>query len=173
MVVSSLLLGACSSLPKNLEANSHDVITNYSAWKEADTDIGKQVRLGGVIAKVTNLKDSTRIEIVDLPINSAGQPDIHSEAKGRFIVYVKGFLDPVTFAKGRLMTALGTTQKPEISKVGAYEYHFPVMQATGYHLWRIQKRVVVDGPLYTYPCLGLYCHQYYGPREGRVVTEVQ
>lgn len=173
ILIGASLLGACTSLPQSIESNNPKVITDYQSWSKSDTTVGSEVRLGGVIAKVTNLKKQTRIEVVDLPINASGQPNIQAEARGRFIVYVEGFLDPVTFAKGRLITVLGTSKKPETDKVGSYEYHFPVMEASGYHLWRIQKRVIVDGPFYTYPCLGLYCHHYYGPREGRVVTEVQ
>ncbi|MCL9783063.1 Slp/YeaY family lipoprotein [Vibrio sp. S4M6] len=173
ILLATALLSACASLPATLKASTPDVITHYRAWSDSRDDIGKEVRLGGVIAKVTNLSQKTRIEVVNLPINSAGQPNLHAEAKGRFIVYVKGFLDPVTFAKGRLITVLGTSLKPEIAKVGDYEYHFPTMEAAGYYLWRVQKRVVVDGPFYTYPCLGLYCHQYYGPQQGRVVTEIK
>lgn len=65
----SILMVGCSSLPTELEASSEPVITDYQEWVNQLPE-AKDVRLGGVIAKVTNLKDKSRVEVVNMPILS-------------------------------------------------------------------------------------------------------
>lgn len=176
LIISASFLSACSSLPENLSSTDENTITDYQQWLDADPAKPVSVRLGGVIANVTNLADKTRIEVVNLPISSSGKPDINKEPKGRFIAYVDGFVEPVTFAKGRLVTFLGSNAQAETDSVGEFEYTFPVMNSNGYHLWRIEERVIVNdvGSYQMYPCRSLYCRKInYGPREGRVIQEVR
>lgn len=170
----ALTLSACSSLPESLKSDNPQLITDYSVWQSSE-DAQSEVRLGGLIAKVTNLKDKTRIEVVNLPINSAGKPDINQEAQGRFVGYVSGFADPVTLSEGRLISLIGDSQGREQGKVGEYNYEFPVMKVKGYHLWRIEERVIIhDFDSYLYPCHGLYCRENrYGTRQGQVIQEVK
>lgn len=120
-------------------------------------------------------KDRTRVELVNLPIDSAGRPNIHQEPQGRFVAYVPGFLDPITYGEGRLLTLYGTTAPSEQGKVGDYEHTYPVMNAQGYHLWRVEERVEVDdiGP-YMFPCRGFYCWPRTMPeRDGKIIQEVK
>lgn len=171
----ALLISACSTLPSELEANSEQVITDYQSWTSTDTAHNSQVRLGGVIAKVTNLKDKTRIEVVNVPIDSAGRPSVKAEPAGRFVGYVNQFLDPITYASGRLITLLGTTAEPETGLVGESEHTFPVMTVEGYHLWRVEERIIMEdsGP-YLYPCISYFCRDRSDLyREGRVIQEVK
>lgn len=72
--------------------------------------------MGGVVANISNQKDRTRVELVNLPIDSAGRPNIHQEPQGRFVAYVPGFLDPITYGEGRLLTLYGTTAPSEQAK---------------------------------------------------------
>lgn len=173
--LSALLLSACATLPVQLNAQSENLITDYASWSDSNPASGDEVRLGGVIASVTNLADQTRIEIVNLPIDSVGRPSLTSEPQGRFVAYVDGFLDPITYGQGRLITLIGNTASPEQGKVGEFEQMLPVMKATGYYLWKVTERVVIDdiGP-YHYPCRNFYCRHYDGfPRDGRVIQEVK
>ncbi|MCG6266518.1 Slp family lipoprotein [Vibrio furnissii] len=174
VALTALLLSACASLPEELTATSDAVVTDYAAWTQLDPSQHHEVRLGGVIAKVTNLAHQTRVEVVNLPVDNAGRPSLTSEPQGRFVAYVKGFLDPVTYGEGRLITLVGTTGEPERGKVGDFEQLFPVMNAHGHYLWRVTERVVIDdtGP-YLFPCRNFYCRHFDDyPRNGRVIQEV-
>ncbi|WP_099609737.1 Slp family lipoprotein [Vibrio coralliilyticus] len=168
-------LTACSTLPENLASNNPDLQTDYSGW-QASAAKKQELRLGGVIASVTNLKDKTRVEVVNLPISSNGKPDIDQEPQGRFVGYIDGFADPVTLSEGRLITLLGDSSGTEAAKVGEYSYDFPVMKIKSYHLWRIEERVIVHddfGPS-MYPCRSLYCRDLTrGTRQGKVIQEVK
>ena len=84
-----IALSACSTLPEDLVSTNPNVQTSYSNWKKS-LDVSQEVRLGGVIAHVTNLKYTTRVEVVNLPIASNGKPDINQEPQGRFVAYVQG-----------------------------------------------------------------------------------
>ncbi len=170
-----VLLTACASLPPELASSDTAVITDYSTWTETKPSADSEVRLGGVIAGISNQANSTRLEIVNLPIDKAGRPDISQEPQGRFVAYVKGFLDPVTYAPGRLVTLVGKTAASEQGKVGDYAYTFPTMKASGYHLWKVEQRVIMDdvGP-YFYPCRGFYCRHFEkDSNEGRVIQTVK
>lgn len=169
------MLTACASLPPELVSRNESVISDYVLWSQMEENAGSEVRLGGIIAQVTNLADKTRIEIVNVPIDQAGRPNLNREPQGRFVGYVDGFLDPVTYGPGRLITVIGTTAKPELGKVGEYESSFPVMKVDGYYLWRVEERIILDdvGP-YSYPCRNFYCRGFDDyPRSGRVLQEVK
>ena len=170
----SLAMLGCASLPVNLTSDNPNIVTDYQTW-QASPQAPNELRLGGVIAAVTNLPQQTRIEVVNLPINGSGKPDINQEPNGRFVAYVEGFADPVTLSKGRLVTLLGAADGSEQGKVGQFDYTFPVMQATGYHLWRIEERVIVDDiGSYLYPCRSIHCRDiHYNTRQGRVIQEVR
>ncbi len=81
-----ILLSACTSLPTELSASSEEtVISDYNTWVDPSTSQDSEVRLGGVIASITNLKDKTRIEVVNVPIDSVGRPSVKVEPQGRFV----------------------------------------------------------------------------------------
>ncbi len=86
--------------------------------------MSEDVRLGGIIAKVDNFKDKTRLEIVNLPISKSGKPDIDEEPTGRFVAYFDGYLEPVAFSEGRLVTVVGKGAGEEEGKIGEHGYIF-------------------------------------------------
>jgi outer membrane lipoprotein len=170
----SVLLVGCSSLPTELEASSEPVITDYQKWVNQLPD-AKDVRLGGVIAKVTNLKDKSRVEVVNMPISSSGKPDLDAEPSGRFVAYVDGYVEPLSFAEGRLVTFVGQSAGSEDGKIGEFPYTFPVMNADNQRLWQITERVIVNdfAPTY-YSCRSLHCRSFHTmPRQGRVVQDLE
>ena len=170
-----MVIAGCSSLPDSLRSTDEKVVTDYMTWINADPIEVNEVRLGGVIASITNLADRTRIEIVNLPISSSGKPDIKQNPNGRFVGYVDGFLEPLAYGEGQLITVVGQSHVPEMVSIGEFEQTIPVMKITGHHLWKIQERVVINEVrLSSYPCRSLHCRQAsFGSREGRVIQEVK
>jgi len=170
-----VLLSACSSLPKSLVTTNEKVITDYQQWLSMPAEPSSEVRLGGIIASVTNLQDKTRIEIVNMPINHSGKPDLNSEPKGRYVGYYDGYLEPMSLAEGRLVTLLGTTDGEEQGKVDDFDMTFRVIKITGFHLWRIEETIIShDMDSYLSPCYGLYCRGNRSlPSRGKVVQEVK
>ena len=170
----SILLVGCSSLPKELESSSEVVITDYQQWVNQLPE-ANAVRLGGVIAKVTNLKDKSRVEIVNMPISNSGKPDLDAEPSGRFVAYVDGYVEPLSFSEGRLVTFVGQSAGSEDGKIGEFPYTFPVMNVTNQRLWQITERVIVNdfAPTY-YSCRSLHCRSFHTmTRQGRVVQDLE
>jgi outer membrane lipoprotein len=172
-----LFLAGCSSLPKELTSSQTNTLIEYNAFvTAAQNDENVEVRLGGVIARIDNLKDTTRIEIVNLPISSSGKPDLSQEPTGRFVVYLDGFIDPITYSVGRLVTVLGQSTGIEEANVGEFLYPFPVINGSALHLWQIQEYVMSNDIDMSYmPCTGARCfHQRsIESRRGKVVQEVK
>ncbi len=169
-------LSACSSLPEELNATTEQVLTDYKTFAESEGITSQDVRLGGIIAKVDNLKDKTRVEIANLPISESGKPDISEEPNGRFAVYFDGYLEPVAFSQGRLVTVVGKSAGEEAGKIGEHEYIFPLIKGQGYRLWTIEERVrTYDTTSYFYPCYSINCrmlrHDF--PQDGRVIKQVK
>ncbi|ASI90168.1 MULTISPECIES: Slp family lipoprotein [Vibrio] len=169
----SIMLSACGSLPEQLATTNENVVSQYQ--QVVDAKDGTEVRLGGVIDTVKNLPSQTRIEIVNLPIDKYGKPDLDQEPNGRFIAYVDGFVDPVTYSRGRLITVGGHKGGVERGKVGEFEADFPVIKVYGQYLWRVEERLIINrNPSSFHSCWGYYCDDfYYGPTQGRVIKEVK
>lgn len=171
----TIISTACSSLPENLATSNTNLITQYQSWSASDLSVPNEVRVGGVIAKVTNLSNRTRIEVVNMPINDKGKPNLSSEPKGRYVVYIEGYVESMALSQGRLITFLGVSDGQEQGKVGAFDIQFPVLKATSYHLWRVEERVVInEHGSHMSPCWGLNCRSRRpSTSSGRVIQEVK
>lgn len=172
----TLFLSACSSLPDNLATANKNVITDFTQWKGTDLNVANEVRLGGVVASVTNLADKTRIEMVNMPISSSGRPDLLSEPTGRYVAYIDGYVESMSLANGRLVTFLGVSDGIEQGKVGDFDTDFPVINVTSYYLWRIEEKVIVnESGSILHPCWGgIHCRSSSpSSNTGRVVRELK
>lgn len=89
---------------------------------------------GGVIVRVQNLPDHTRLEVVSYPLRNQ-EPQAGRMTDGRFLLEVPGFLDPVDYRNGRRITARGTVERTEAGRIGEVDYLFPVLVASEVHLW--------------------------------------
>ena len=135
-----LLLGACSSVPKELAYEPENQLVAYQPALALE---GKPARWSGVIAAVHNKVDQSVIEVVYLPLKSNGVPEQTEQSPGRFLAVMQGFVDPTLYAKGRSLTVLGTTDKPVDGQIGEHKYRFPVLKVTGSKLWPPVKEVEI------------------------------
>ncbi len=137
----ALLLGACSSVPKELAYEPENQLVAYQAALGGME--GKPARWSGVISAVHNLAEKSVIEMVYLPLKSNGVPEQTEQSPGRFFAVMKGFVDPTLYAKGRSLTVLGTIGKPVDGQIGQHKYRFSVLNVTGSKLWPPVKEVEV------------------------------
>jgi len=130
------LSGCASQLPESIRGDGSK-LTTYTQVQAASVEtIGEQVRWGGVIAEVRNGENASELEVVGFRTRSAGRPEVNDDSYGRFRVIVNGFVDPEVYAKGRLITVLGTYTGIERGTIGEYNFDFPVVRASGMELWR-------------------------------------
>lgn len=78
------------------------------------------------------------------PTNHYGKPLDSGESKGRFKAKIKGFVDPLVFEKGRLITLVGQVTAAEQGIIGEQNYTYPVLAAEGYHMWKLTRDLEVD-----------------------------
>ena len=63
---------------------------------------------------------------------------------GRFRVRVNGFMDPMVYQVGRLMTFTAQLNGLEKGLVGEHEYVFPTASVEDYYLWKNVQRIDVS-----------------------------
>lgn len=156
-VAMALALGACASAPKPLQGQFSTLLPDEAAKREAT---GELVRWGGHIVSVETRSQSSCFEIVAAPLGSGGRPRNVDRSEGRFIACRAGFYEPEVFKPGREVTISGRIEAFETRKVGAYDYHYPLVAADVVYLWPEQRDVdVIVEPA--------FFHGWYGGWYGR------
>ncbi|MDY6890921.1 MAG: Slp family lipoprotein [Pseudomonadota bacterium] len=134
LVLILLLLSGCASIPSDLRSPPDQPLLAFSAAATTPPR-GQAARWGGEIAQVSNLQQGSRLEVVQFPLNASGRPLKSDKSGGRFRILTPGFIDPVVYAPGRLVTALGTFAGVQQGRVGEQDYPFPLLEADQIHLW--------------------------------------
>jgi outer membrane lipoprotein len=145
-ILIALFLVGCSTFPDKLQLDDTTQLISYEdAASKAEQVKDKMLRWGGAIAKVENKPDYTVFEMVYYPLNSYGRPVSGEESMGRFRVRVNGFMDPMVYQVGRLMTFTALLNGLEKGLVGEHEYVFPTASVEAYYLWKNVQRIDVSG----------------------------
>jgi outer membrane lipoprotein len=130
-----LLLGACASGP-TFDTSQVDLSLTPAVATAASQDMkGAQVLWGGTILRVTNLAHSTLIEMLAYPLDSTGRPQRDAAPLGRFLLEQSGFLDPVFYANGKLLTVTGAVLRTETDKLSESQQTYPVVSAKELYIW--------------------------------------
>ena len=135
--VITLLLSACSSVPKAIKVAPFDNLTSFTqaTLDENSALIGSAARWGGKIVSVKNDGDISHIEVVLFSLDLSGRPRIGDYSLGRFKATIPALIDPETPSEGRLITVLGTLGKPVSAIIGEQPYEYQVINADGVYLW--------------------------------------
>ena len=123
MVVMVCTICACQSTPQDptsepAQANSVNI---------SQQDIGLNYVWGGEILEITNLKSTTEITILGYPLDKHEQPSYNKTSTGRFIAVYSGFLEPIDYRKGRLVSVSGELTEIRNGNVASAAYEFPVL----------------------------------------------
>jgi outer membrane lipoprotein len=132
-----LLLMGCAAGPR-LETTGVDPALTPQAVRAAPAAAqGHTVLWGGEVISVTPMRQATRIELLGFPLDSSQRPDTRSRAQGRFWIIRQGYLEPLDFGSGRLVTVRGQVAGVEQGRVGAATYVYPVVTPTRIYLWPV------------------------------------
>jgi outer membrane lipoprotein len=129
------LLVSCATTPDFDTTQVDRSLTPQNVIAEPVVSRGKIVLWGGTILDTRNLKDTTQIEVLAYPLDSSHLPLQESKPLGRFIIQHRGYLEPASYARGRLLTILGSVSGNQRGKVGESAYTYPVISAQQLHLW--------------------------------------
>lgn len=96
-----------------------------------------QVIWGGEVIHVQNLPNRTRMEILGYPLDASQRPRLKQPATGRFIAEFPGFLEPMNYPKGALVTVRGQFTGTQAERVGSAAYTYPMVfvRHGGLHRW--------------------------------------
>ncbi|MEK6786328.1 MAG: Slp family lipoprotein [Nitrospirota bacterium] len=97
---------------------------------------GQPVTFGGKVLGARRLKEGTRIEILQLALDSFLQPTMDlSKSQGRFIAMQKQFLDPATIPPGTFVTVTGEIAGSVTLPLDETEYTYPLLNVTNLRVW--------------------------------------
>ena len=159
------ILAACASSADQPEsADSGPPPPPFSHIKAAPESFkGQTLVLGGQVLSARRLKDGTRIEVLQLPLNESQQPTLDlMKSEGRFVAIQRDFLDPATLPQGTFLTVTGELTGSVTLPLDETNYTYPVVDIKSFHTWIPSQ----DGNQYRfrpYPYYGPIGHPYWGP----------
>ena len=144
-VVSTLLLSGCATIPDSIKGAN--VAVSSASYEQIaispESYQGQDVRVGGKVINVINLKSSTILELAVLPLNEYARPKIQAPYQGSVLVYTNNFLDPENF-RSRYVTVLGKVEGTEYQLIGKQPYKFLKMSMLGYQTWQLENSFVPE-----------------------------
>jgi outer membrane lipoprotein len=117
----------------------------------------------GLALKSRRAKDSTEIEVLQLPTDRGMSPsDRKARSEGRFLaVQSDGFLDPAVIEKDSPVTVVGEVKGATTKPLDEGEYQYPVLDIKQLVDWN-EVRTQERDTYYDSPYAGRY-GGYYGP----------
>ncbi|HJT22356.1 MAG TPA: Slp family lipoprotein [Nitrospira sp.] len=138
-VAATLLLVAsagCASTDQGGAASPETNPISFAQLKAApDSFKGQAVVFGGEVLAARRTKDSTRIEVLQLPLDSGYPVYDLTQSQGRFVAVQKEFLDPATLPLGTRITVSGNVTGTITLPLDETEYTYPVIEVTRLNVW--------------------------------------
>ncbi len=137
-----MLLSACAPqvIPKELEAQV-DRNVSYLQVRQAPVSYkNRLIVLGGEVLSVKRISDTTRIEVLQLPLDGSLEPvSDRTNSLGRFLVVQKEFLDPATLPAGTLDTIVGEVTGVTILPLDETDYSYPTLAMKHVKVWEPRR----------------------------------
>lgn len=133
--VLALTLAACAPAPIYKAPASAVTATPMQVSQSPERYAGGDVIWGGRIVNVTNLSDHSEVEVLAYPLDGSQRPKVSDAGNGRFIVLLAGYVEPLNYPGGSLITLSGKLNGSHAGKVGEADYVFPLISATQSHVW--------------------------------------
>ncbi|MBE9572672.1 MAG: Slp family lipoprotein [Proteobacteria bacterium] len=135
-----LLLAGCASVISQGALKEVDQTLSFEQLLEnPEAYKGKTVLLGGNIIETQTLSDRTLIVVLQRPLGFRKKPSRDDVSKGRFIVFVPGFLDPAIYSPGRKVTIVGSVVGKEVRPLGEIEYTYPIIAKRELYIWPLEE----------------------------------
>lgn len=136
VILLSTILAGCAGSPFDTAGGEPAALGPGEALARPDA-AGARVIWGGRIVGIVNRDDATELEVLALPLGPGDRPRREADGGARFVIMHPGFLDPMTYAPGRYVTALGRFTDIESRSVGAFPLDHPVLVAEQIELWPV------------------------------------
>ena len=121
--VTAITAAGCSPpFPRDLMEKVDKGTAFAEVQKDPKAHAGKLLMLGGMIVETKNLRQGTRIEVLQKPLDGQGRPELTDATGGRFLVLTTQFLDGAVYHRGRMITVVGEVAPPQVLPLGEAEY---------------------------------------------------
>ncbi|TKB87063.1 MAG: hypothetical protein E8D43_10340 [Nitrospira sp.] len=133
------------------------------ARRAPDSFKGQTLVLGGQVLAARRMKDGTRIEVLQLPLNDSQQPTLDlMKSQGRFVAVQRDFLDPATIPQGTFLTITGELTGSMTLPLDETDYTYPVIDIKSFRTW-IPSQDSTMSRIRPYPYYSPFWHPYWGP----------
>ena len=134
-----LTLAACAPAPIYRTGANAVVATPSQVAQAPERYSGNEVVWGGRIVHVTNFQDHSEIEVLGYPLDSSQRPRANDSGGGRFIAVLRGYVEPLDYPAGAMMTVDGKLNGTRAGKVGEADYLFPLVEVAQSHVWTAEE----------------------------------
>jgi outer membrane lipoprotein len=166
-IVLLVTLTGCSSTQE--AGDGSDAQTNSLTFPQVkaapDSFKDQSVVFGGEVLTARRLKDGTRIEILQLPLDRSTRPGYDlTQSQGRFIAVQREFLDPATVPPGTRVTVTGEVTGSVTLPLDETDYSYPVIAIKQLRVWpRSEDMPPRIRPYYYNMGPGAYWGPYWSP----------
>lgn len=162
-LLGAAILAGCASgsvVPASLQAQIDQSLTFAQLRETPDSYRGHLLVLGGEVLSAKRLKEGTRIEVLEIPLNGSLQPGLdRTTSRGRFLALQKEFLDPATIPPGTRLTIVGEVTGSVADKLDETDYTYPMLEVRSLKVWP-RAETFSHIPYYYYPP-SYYWRPYY------------
>jgi outer membrane lipoprotein len=157
-----IALTGCASMQEAGDGSDPHTVPFLQVKAAPDSMKGQAVVFGGNVLTGRRLKDGTRIEILQLPLDRTSRP-VHdlTKSQGRFIAFQSEFLDPATLPPGTRVTVTGEVSGSVTLPLDETDYTYPVINIKQLRVWAKSEDVAPHIRPYMGP--GPYWGPYWGP----------
>ena len=139
-VLVTLGLAGCASPPFPQALNINTKLSPQDVLAHPRATRGARVRWGGMVIAYNVGPVRSTLTILAYPLNNHGRPLLQRRPWGRFQAVASGYLDPILFAQGRLITVVGIVSGTRTGLVGQAQYVYPRLRILASHLWQLYRR---------------------------------
>ncbi len=130
-----IFLVSCAPFSKELIRESDEALTVKEVQLKPGTYLNRMVLWGGIIIETMNQKEKTWVKVLKTNLDYEKEPKNLRNPEGRFLIEFPGFLDPMKYREGRLITVVGEIKGARQLPLGQTVYDYPVVTAKQIHLW--------------------------------------
>jgi outer membrane lipoprotein len=126
-------------IPKELEGQVDRKVSFLQLKESPATYTGRTVVLGGEVLSVKRVKDTTRIEVLQIPLDASLEPvPDRMTSQGRFLAVQKEFLDPAILPVGTRITVIGEMTGTTTLPIDDIQYMYPTLVIRHLKVWERQ-----------------------------------
>ena len=123
-------------VPKTFKAQIDSSLTFSKILEDPTGHQGAVVLLGGEVLFAKRLTEGTRLEILQLPLDSSEEPVVDRTAsQGRFLAFESSFLDPATLPPNTRITLVGEVMGVTNANLDEMEYRYLTLTIKHLHVW--------------------------------------